>query len=470
MSVLRWLADQRARPAYLANFDSSTTLLRALAGYLRGEDFPALGLAPERIASILPAGNYLPESARQRLYRRGTANEAIDPEGLGDVRLEAIREWVVDRYPKRGYPAVLVGSANGAAVHFAALLGIPWLPQTFLVPVRRDLDPDDPAADFEWGEEAARPLLEANPDLKLHQMHDPNQDRLPIERMAYFRVKSLRLGPAYEGFLRTVLEPGGRIVLLDCGLEWPTTRVGDRHVFQFGCIGGLSTGEYFEGSDRVASFLAQQGSDRRRWEAPEPDGERPESEWGFEPSLGEDVERFAERHGYRVRRLDYEHPRDPSPLVADLYRSRYADLGISATRLVVETFAQVEPWWTLRTGSVPFWLSFNSEADTEAVEAYLDSVDPYEEIYASLFSHGVESVGLASVDRWRSVLDRATKRGAFLGVDPEEYPLDYGTYVRYNAEFPDTVRARHPLSTLTFDRFEDYLDDRSDERVDWVKE
>ncbi|WP_203833448.1 hypothetical protein, partial [Actinoplanes regularis] len=32
-------------------------------------------------------------------------------------------------------------------------------------------------------------------------MHDPNQDRLTLRRITYFRVKRQKLGPAYERFL-----------------------------------------------------------------------------------------------------------------------------------------------------------------------------------------------------------------------------------------------------------------------------
>lgn len=467
MGICRWLADQRSRPFSLANFDSSTTLLRALAESLHGADFPALGIAPRRLASILPAGNRLPRDVRQRLYQYGSAREAIDPDDLGDVRIEDVREWVVDRYPTRGYPAVLVGSANGAAVHLAALLGIPWLPQTFLLPVRRALDPDDPRGDLAWGRRAAGPLLDANPDLKLHQMHDPNQDRLPIQRMAYFRVKALSLGPAYEQFLETVLSPDGTIVLLDCEQEWPTTRVDDRHVFQFGGVGDVGPTEYHEGSDRIAEFLDRQGSDRSRWDPPEPDDDTPEAEWGFDDALGRDVRRFAEQHDYSVRRLSFDHPDDLSPFVADFYRDRYAAAGIEPRRLVVDTFAQVEPWWTLRTGSVPFWLTFTTEDDARSLETYLDATD-YDEIYVSLFSHGVESIGLVPIERWRSLAERARDRGTFLGVSPENYPVDYGTYVRYNSQFPETVSARHPIvSPPAFDAFEEFAADSRRDAVQW---
>ncbi len=38
---------------YLADFDSSTGMLRALAGYLRGEDLPLLGAMPRSRAPLM---------------------------------------------------------------------------------------------------------------------------------------------------------------------------------------------------------------------------------------------------------------------------------------------------------------------------------------------------------------------------------------------------------------------------------
>src|SRR2546430_7787778 len=75
-----------------------------------------------------------------------------------------------------------------------AALGIPWLPQTFLVPVARSgFHPDEPCQNVRWAEEPACVFLQANPDIQLHHMHDPNQDRLMLQRMTYFRVKKLWL-------------------------------------------------------------------------------------------------------------------------------------------------------------------------------------------------------------------------------------------------------------------------------------
>lgn len=446
-------------PEPLAGLDSSTTLFRALGRFLHGEELPSLGIAPRSAAAVLPYGNVLPAAARRKLYRWGTAAEAIDPDELGEVDVEELRAWAADRYPKRGYPAVMVGSPNGAAMHLAALLGIPWLPQTFLVPVRRTVDPNEPKEGLEWGRERAESLLEANPDVQIHQAFDPNQDQLTLKRAAYFRVKSRRLGEAYEAFLDTVLDPGGSVILVDCELEWPTTRLGDRHVFQFGAPGGLRPEEYREPGGRVEAFLERHGSGRSGWNAPEADGRSPEAEWGFEPALRSDVERVADERDYDVRRLSFEGSNELSGLVADFYRHRYERRGIDADRLLVDSFVLVRPWWALRTGSVPYWLTFNSTFDAESVEGYLEERESYEEIDLTPVSNGIRAAGQAPIERWRAVANRA-ERGRLLGVDPAKYPADFGTYYRYDAELPEAISDRRPLPTpVPLEAFEAFLDD-----------
>ena len=461
-------------PGYIANFDSATAMLRATARFLHGRSFPQLGTMPEAAMPLMgPAVgliNALPEKARERLYVRSGWGEAVSPEKLGNVRAEEVSRWMVGEYPRRHYPAVAVGSSNGALVHLWAALGIPWLPQTFLVPVRRKADPDEPRESMEWGKEQAPPLLDANPELTLHHMHDANQDRLMIERMSYFRVKRLRLGEAYERFLRDALPEGETIFLVDCRLRWPTTRVAERHVFQHGAPGGATPEEYLHGSERVERYLERYGSHRRRWDSPEPDGESPEAEWGFEPALGEDIERFADEHGYRVRRIVFEEPEDPSPLVADLYRWWYRRRGLPADRLLVESFILLEPLWTLRTGSVPFWIKFAMEPPAAALERYLDAADPYDEIRMMLFSHGVDSVGLAPIERWRSLVGRARRRSGFVGVDEKRYPRDFATFVRYHTELKE-VSALYPRpGPLPLAGLDAFLQENGDRyRVRWLR-
>ncbi|HEX5543274.1 MAG TPA: hypothetical protein VFX60_17245 [Micromonospora sp.] len=443
----------------VAAFDSASAMVVAVARFLHGRGTPPMANPALRMLSPLAtAANHLPAGIREMIYSRASGAEARPATQLAALNIEDVAARLVGRYPRQTYPAVVVGSSNGALVHLCAALGMPWLPQTLLLPLRqRRVSVDDPRQAVHAFDPTARALLAGNPDLVLHHMHDPNQDRLTLRRMAYFRVKRTRLGPAYESFVTSVLRPGGTIFLADCTQRWPTTQIGERHVFQLGAVGGLQPEEYTRGDPRVADYLHRYGISRSCWPGPEPDGERPEAEWGFEPALHDDVVAFAERHGYRVRRLIFDDPQDLSPLVADLYRWWYRRRGVPADRLLVESFILLDPWWALRTGSVPYWTVFPVQRSAEALGHYLDRSDRYDFLHLMLFCHGVESAGLVTVEQWRALLARANRAGSFAGVDPDRYPGDLASFFRY----PRALRAlpgRYPIpAPLTLDAFDGFL-------------
>jgi hypothetical protein len=416
-------------------------MLRVLARFLHDRDAPLLGQAPGRLeapaTALMTAANKLPRRTAEKIYAASGWAEAIRPEHAGRVDAQALARWVVDHYPERRYPAVFIGSSNGAMIHLAAALGVPWLPQTLLTPIRRrGGHPDEPAEALRLHRQAGEDLLAANPDLVLHHMHDPNQDRLMGAGMSYFRVKWRRLPAAYREFLESRLAPGGKVITVECGLQWPVTRVGERYYFQHGALGGLSPEEFRYGGPRVAAYLARYGSPLRAWDAPEPDATAPEAEWGFEPDLLTDLSPDV--------RLRFAEPEDLSRPVAELYRRWYQDRGLPGSRLLAETFLLIEPWWTLRTGSVPYWLVFNTEPSRQSLLKYLATADPYDEIRLALFSHGVESAGLADIDDWREVLRRARKVGAFTGVDPRAFPRDFRSLARTHRDLSH-VRHVYPM-------------------------
>jgi len=445
------VSGERA-PAFVADFDSASAMLRATARYLRGEGFPALGLS-RRLEPLAIAVNLLPRPLRRWVYIRGGHDEAIPPEQLAEVRAEAIARWAVEAYPRRRYPAIALGSSNGALVHLCAALGIPWLPQTCLIPVRqRGAGPDEPRRGMALAMEPARALLQANPELQLHHMHDPNQDRLMLQRMTYFRVKQRRLGPTFERFIRDTLAPGGTLLVVDCGLRWPTTRIGDRHFFQFGGFGGIPAAEYLEGSERVAAFLEREGSPLRRWDPPPPDGESPEAEWGFEPALAADVERLARAEGYRVERLAFAEPDELSAPVAELQRRWYAESGQPARRLLVESFILLDPWLAARTRSVAFWTTFSTQPSVESLQCYLSAAAPYPEIVATLFAHGVASIGVAGPEHWCSLFRHAEHGGRLLGTRPQAFPEDFAVFARFHRELAAIPERYPPPSPLPLER------------------
>ncbi len=421
------------RPSrYIAGFDSATAFLRALSRFLQGADVPTPGRT--KLVSALPQG------LQARLSAWAGWAEALPPRRLAEVHAEDMADWAVSHYPRRRYPAVALGSSCGALVHLYAALGIPWLPQTLLLPVRHP-SPEEPGAMLRFSQQLSPALLTHNPELQLHHLHDAVQDGPRLAHMTALHVKRRRLGQVFSHFLLDALEPGGTILLVECEQRWPTKHVGHRHLFQHGGPRGLEPEAY------------------RRPEAPEPDGDSPEAEWGFEPTLREDVEDLARRKGWRVRRLVFSEPETPSPLVADLYRWWYQQRQMQVSRLVVESFVDLEPWWVLRTGSVPFWMLFNGQSSAEALEHYLEDGDPYDFIHLMLFQSGVEGPGMPPSSRWQELLDRSLKWGTFLGVDPDKHPRDFAARVRAHTELQH-LSSRYPMpEPLSLARLEAFLEE-----------
>ena len=457
------------KPRYITELDSATAALRAVANALHGKELRSGGMAPSLTALAVEAMERLPNQVVDSFSTWSGWISASSPSVLDNVDAEAISRWVVSQYPKRQYPALAIGSSNGAAVNLCAALGIPWLPQTLLISLRRSVDPDEPKQDVQWGKAQAKRLLANNPDLWVYQMHDPNQDRIKIPRVGYFRIKRTRLGTEFKRFMKENLAPGATIFILECQSTWLSTQVSDRHIFQFGGKGHLTPEDYFQNSQQIADFLKRHNSNHREWNPPASDGEWPESEWGFEPALRQDIEQFARQHGYRLRRIVFSHPQDLSPLVADLYRWWYQERSLSAERLLVESFVYLQPWLALRIGLVPFWTVFNDFTSLDRLNNYLDSAKPYEEININLFSNGINSLGIASIEQWQSVLDRASMCGRFLGVDKQRYPRNLASFIRHYTDLKK-LPALYPLpEPLKLDQLDAFLAHSGDHYpVRWI--
>jgi hypothetical protein len=189
----------------------------------------------------------------------------------------------------------------------------------------------------------------------------------------------------------------------------------------------------------------------------------PEAEWGFEPALVNDIERVAHRRQARLRRIVFNEPEHMSPLVADLYQWWNDNKrGLHDRRLIVDSFILMEPYWTIRTGSAPFWMVFNKEPSLRALQSYLDQSESFDEIYMMLFSHGVDSVGLPSIQQWREPLRRARIQGAFLGVDERAFPRDFAVFIRYYFDVRRKIHARYPMPpALTLKELDEFLDRNS---------
>ncbi|KAL5049071.1 hypothetical protein BDW71DRAFT_204825 [Aspergillus fruticulosus] len=482
----------------IADFDSASSMLRAIGRHLHFRDFPQLGI-PTPLAAAMPLTNWLPSYLRDTVYSAVGANEATE-DISSTFDAESITQSIVAHFPAhQKYPAVAIGSTNGALTHLYAAMGIPWLPQTLLMPVKRPKHAAikqgqlDMTAEMEWGRHAAQTLLEMNPGIELCHMADPNQDQLMIRRMAYFRLKFIQMTQAYRNFLLDALEAKGTIIIVRCGLKWPSTKVADRHYFQSGAVGGLSAEEFIHGSTAVNEFVNSQKSPfitmresvmgeehKTNWNAPPSDCEVPEAEWGYSERLTDDIVQFAKEHGFHIKYLDYGHPENASPLVADAYRQWKEQLRRTTDSILVESFIVMEPWLSIRYNLTPFWTVFPVKPSLERLQGYLKTCHgkgkAFRDGFMFLFCSGLDSIGLAGIHEWKRLLEshfasqdirresgRDTK--LLLGTDEKAFPKDFGFPARYQTELARAVgkEAQYVMPpNLPLGEFEHYMMQNAD--------
>lgn len=412
----------------IADFDSAWALARTLAAFLHGEAAEAAGLS--RLPAPPPAAaaaTLLPATLRRQIHAFGGWLEAVPARRAAQLDAEAVARRFTDLYPAETYPAVAIGAANGALIHLFAAMGIPWLPQTWLLPLRGAAGPvDDARAALRAARPVAEAILARNPGLAVHHQHDPVQDRLMLRHMSVLRLKRLRLGHAYDAFLRRALAPGGTIYVVDCRQRWPVTRLAARHVFQVGAVGGLPAAAYHEDRAAYEAFVRTHGCDPAAISLPAPTEEAVEAEWGFHQAITEDIEALAEERGYDVRDLIIDTPDAASAPVADLHRLWYRRIGRPDTRLLAETAALVDPHQALIQAFIPYWLAASRPAAVDALAAYARRRGPFHTILALPFPHGLGNGSTPSLDAWRAVVERAEGRGRLIGVDAEAWPPDLG--------------------------------------------
>ncbi|MEV8312200.1 hypothetical protein AB0P36_34095 [Streptomyces flavidovirens] len=157
-------------------------MVRALGSFLHGQDDRALsmGRGSTRLADLLSAP---PRPLRRRMFELMSLSQGIPLDRVRQVRSEDLDTWAVRQYGRGFHPAVVIGAPSGAAVHLAAALRAPFLPQTLLVAVRDvTTHTDDPAGALEALAPSARMVAANNPDLTVHHMHDPAQDRPMLQK------------------------------------------------------------------------------------------------------------------------------------------------------------------------------------------------------------------------------------------------------------------------------------------------
>jgi hypothetical protein len=444
----------------IIQFDSSAALLKSLTFYHSNMDSQKGGLVPDVPSWIVPLINKTPRALRQKLYSWSGWIDALQRKDIEQIHPPDIADWVTNLYPLKKYNGVFFGASNGAAIHLAAALGMAWIPQTYLLAFRRMIKADQILRDIEWGEKIIRPFLRKYSYIHAAQMHDPVQDRLMVTKMGYFRIKFLQLPELFSKFISSHISPTQPLVTIECNYSWPSLSVNERHSFQLGGFGAIDPYEYLEGSDRTRTFLKKVGSPVSHWETFKPSGELPEAEWGYYDQCNQELQNQARNHNAPFYRFIFDHPEGLSDFTCDLYQWWYQKrLNYDSRKMLIENFALVAPYRSVRSGTIPFWLAFNTENSAQRLETYLKKRRKFEEIYLLLMSNGVtEGIGLATIEQWHRLLGLANHQGRLIGVDEREYPLDFATFLRYQKEITELLPNKNPLpNSLTIEEVKEFL-------------
>jgi hypothetical protein len=343
--------------------------------------------------------------------------DAVDADGTVDA--DAVATWIAGRYPAPSYPAVVLGSAHGGAIHLAAALGAAWLPTTFPVTVRW---PDGAAWDWDgaldYGMAVSDRILDANPSVTVRQMHDPVRSGSLCGATLTLYVRWRRLPDAYRAFLRHRLAPGGGVLLLRDARTWPVLSVHARHTFQIGSpVSGWDPEDYSTEHAAFRVLLRRLGG--QSWAAPPPDLPRRYAELAGDANLETDL-RTVTTNAHRVL---YPDAHALSASVADLYSDLVRRNGWSGDNLVVETERLTDPWLVLTGGLVPYWCEASSSRAVAGAESWVAGSRPFEFIDVVPQPPGTDCETFAIPAQWRAVAWFARRYGRVNRDAARRYPL-----------------------------------------------
>jgi len=406
-------------------FDSATRTVREAAQALSGRGRGILEAYPPGSSLFLGFIKLLPEDLRTGALEWGISQSlGRPPQGLQGLEPASLPRWCTAQYPRRRYPAIIVGSPGGAVAHLAALLGAPFLTSSSLLSFRHRIDPDDIKSYHRFGEEVAEQLLKDG-DFEAINHYDPLHDRSLIKYADLLRLRLIRLPQVYRDFIENNLAPDGRLILVNCTYPWPQYRLSERSFFQVGGLGGVSPQDFL-----------------KRWSLELPLVERPESEWGCPAGLVEDVRQFAQERGIGLLELEFDHPERYSLLA---YRA-YLAAGAREEELMLDCFTYISPYTNVTTGIPALWLPFNDRGSFEFARHFLEN-KRFKRIYLALVPSFARCADTVQIPEWRELL-RDRGRLEPLGVDPRSYPADPLAPFAYQAKLVRLRRRYRPTRRL----------------------
>jgi hypothetical protein len=375
-----------------------------------------------RHVPVLGRRGELPDESRRAALEAEAVEQAVPLTQIDEIDAEAVAAWVVSHYPDSSYPAVVLGSPHGAAVHLAVACGAAWLPTSFTVTAPW---PGGSATDWvaavHWGSWLAARILARNPGVTVRQTHDPVLRGPLCGSTVSLHVRWRTVPEAYLRFLTSRLTPGAASVLVRDLRTWPVVDGSPGYSFQIGSpTNGWTAAEHTPDNPGFGRLL--RGISAGEWPAVRAVHQRRYAETSGEPALEPELRRIAAGTGLRSHRILYAEGHGLSAAVADLYRSRLRAVG-GGRHCAVVTGRMTDPWAVIDAGMVPYWCESSSLSAVETAERWLAGSEPFDTVSVLPDPPGTVHDHIATPAHWRSLVGFGRRGGRVDSLVARRYPL-----------------------------------------------
>lgn len=378
----------------------------------------------------------------------------LPPSSLRHFSLDRLISARINDYSmvNKRLPAVVLGAGMGGATTYLSLsLNAPFLPQAFVITLKKGSYSGNPNEYLNRSLDAALEIAQKDTRIMTIQHYDPIHDGWLTRFVNHLRFKLIDLPDAYAIFIRNYVEPGGAVVYLDGGAQWLRYRVGERSVFQVGGWGDISATEFLEGSPRIIDYAKRTGLKTSKWTLDNkkwPLETGPESEWGCEPGLVEAVQVFCKKEGYRFVRISLPHPNDFSRLAFSAAAKILEKDGRSPSGTLIECFSQFDSVSAMQSGLLPLWLIFNTIDSVDYLREMSKSFPINKPIFFSALSTFSLTPDMAQWNAWSNAIGREFIN---IGARKSHYPSDARALIKWAEPLRDwTNKNTNPImSRLT---------------------
>ncbi len=404
---------------------SSPLITRSVAGALAREAMDVYEFSFWQKLALRVVGA-LPMEVAVALLPRVQKAGALGAASLQNLKIDQLIEQRLQDYAvlEGPFSGVVLGvGMGGATAHIATASGAPFLPQAFVLTLKGGAEDGDVTQYFCQGADVAKRLTENNPEVISIQHYDPVHDGWLTRSCNHIRLKLTCLPAAYKKFILSRVVPGGDVIYLEGGAQWQQYQTGLRNRFQVGGWGAISTDTFLSGNDTLAAYARQAGLKKWDWNLPGYDRALfPESEWGSEAGLREELEAFCRAEGFCFRPVHFDRPEDFSRLAFVIQKHRLDAAGIEPRGVLVETFSQYDALAVEQAGLLPLWLIFNTLDSADFLEQMSDQFPKAKPVFFSALATFSLTPDLAAWERWMAIL--RPFQVIEMGARKSHYPAD----------------------------------------------